>query len=116
MDFSWGFQVSLSSGRRSRKRRVMGACVSNSASMDWARDGAADWVATASATGMGMILLGELALGMRFAGGHNCIQFFRPLKRAPAFGLDSSPQACAWGYLLAPAHAGTVYGLDCSAY
>src|ERR1035441_8281212 len=53
---------------------------------------------------------------MRFAGGHNCIQFFRPLKRAPAFGLDSSPQACAWGYLLAPAHAGTVYGLDCSAY
>src|SRR5258707_13449873 len=38
MDFSWGFQVNLSSGRRSRNLRVMGAWISDSASSDFAMD------------------------------------------------------------------------------
>jgi hypothetical protein len=38
MDFSCGFQVSLSSGRRSRNFLVIGAWISNSARSDFAID------------------------------------------------------------------------------
>src|ERR1700730_14555112 len=34
MDFSCGFQVNRSSGKRSRNLRVIGACASNSANID----------------------------------------------------------------------------------
>src|SRR3984893_3215308 len=38
IDFSCGFQVNRSSGKRSRNFRVIGACASNSANMDSASD------------------------------------------------------------------------------